>query len=216
MDFPREYRSFVAQVNRFRTLPGNRARTHERIEIKKRARGSQGLQAEEIIDDFSSVERASNGQRWRYFSDRVMGGVSTGRAAHDVIDGRPALHLSGEVSLENNGGFVQVALDLTPDGTTLDARRYSGIVISLRGDGGAYALNLRTSDLRYPWQSYRCAIQSTGVWQSFPCAFSDFEAHRTDRPLDRTRLRRVGLIAIGEARAVDVAIGDMRFYESTV
>ena len=170
------------------------------------------MQADEVIDDFSSAERASNGQRWRYFSDRVMGGVSTGSAAHAVIDGRAALHLTGQVSLENNGGFVQVALDLIPDSTTLDAHPYSGITITLRGDGGAYALNLRTSDLRYPWQSYRCPIQSTLGWQSFSCAFSDFEAHRTDRPLDTARLRRVGLIAIGEARAVDVALGDLRFY----
>ena len=165
-----------------------------------------------IIDDFRHPERARNGQRWRFFSDRVMGGVSTGTAEHTTIDGRSALRLSGDVSLENNGGFVQVALDLDEDGAAFDASAFSGIALTLRGDGARYALNLRTRGLRYPWQSYRYPIASTGAWQTLHCAFGAFEAHRTDRALDPSQLRRIGLIAIGEPGTVDVAMSDLRFY----
>ncbi len=170
------------------------------------------MTAPALIDDFSQADRASNGQRWRFFSDRVMGGVSTGNAVHTVVDSRPAVRLTGDVSLENNGGFVQVALDLTADGRAFDAGAFSGIAITLRGDGGTYALNLRTTDLHHPWQSYRYPLQSAAGWETHHCAFGAFTEHRTDSALNPAHLRRVGLIAIGEARPVDVAIADLRFY----
>ena len=62
-----------------------------------------------LIDDFSVPGRAPSGARWQYFSDRVMGGVSQGSAEIAEVGGRQALRLSGEVSLENNGGFIQAA-----------------------------------------------------------------------------------------------------------
>ena len=166
----------------------------------------------DLIDDFSNPEQASNGQRWRFFSDRVMGGVSLGDAAHGVIDGRPALRLAGEVSLENNGGFIQVALDLAADGRAVDASAFAGVELTLRGDGADYAVNLRTLELRYPWQSYRASIPSSASWETHRLPFKDFLPQRTDRPLNPARLRRIGLIAIGEARRVDVAIAELRFY----
>ena len=66
-----------------------------------------------VLDDRSSGDdRAQNGARWRLYTDGVMGGISQANIAFDVVDGRRCLRLSGDVSLENNGGFVQVALDL--------------------------------------------------------------------------------------------------------
>ncbi|MEL7046798.1 MAG: CIA30 family protein [Pseudomonadota bacterium] len=165
-----------------------------------------------LIDDFSDPTRARNGQSWRFFSDRVMGGVSLGTAEHETVDGRPALRLTGDVSLENNGGFIQVALDLTAEGRTLDASAFTGVELTLRGDGADYAVNLRTSDLRYPWQSYRAAVASAASWTTHRVPFAAFLAQRTDHPLNPARLRRIGLIAIGEARRVDVAITELRFF----
>lgn len=143
-----------------------------------------------------------------------MGGVSRGSAQYLRVDGRNALRLEGEVSLDNNGGFIQVALDLAEAGRDCDASMFEGVAITLRGDGDSYAVNLRTSDLRYPWQSYRCTLASSGIWQEFQLPFSEFLRNRTTVPLDTTRLRRIGLIAIGEAREVDVAVSRLSFYRS--
>jgi hypothetical protein len=166
-----------------------------------------------LIDDFSRAGIARNGQRWRFFSDRVMGGVSEGRAEYGLVNGRQALRLSGRVSLENNGGFIQCALDLAPEGRDFDAGAFTGIAVTLCGDGGVYAINLRSSDLRRPWQSYRAMLQSSAEWQTHHLPFGNFIAHRTEAPLDRSRLRRIGLIAIGEARQVDVAIAGLSFID---
>ncbi len=42
--------------------------------------------------------------------------------------------------------------------------------------------------------------------------FAGFTPHRTHLPLRPSRLRRIGLIAIGRALEVDVALIDLRFY----
>lgn len=166
-----------------------------------------------LIDDFHS-HSAENGNRWRYFSDRVMGGVSDGEARYESVQDRQALRLQGSVSLENNGGFIQVALDLGANGGSVDASGFTGIAISLCGDGQRYAVNLRSDDTRRPWQSYRCAVVTTSNWQTHYLPFSAFEAHRIDRPLNTRRLRRVGLIAIGAAGAADVAMASIGFYHA--
>jgi hypothetical protein len=177
-----------------------------------RRRRETAVTGKGLIDDFSNPVRASNGQSWRLVSDRVMGGLSSGRMEHVFHHGRPALRLTGDVSLANNGGFLQVNLDLAENGRAFDASAWDGIAITLRGDGGAYAVNLRSTDLDRPWQSYRAFLHSAQSWQCYRLPFESFRPHRTDIALDPRHLRRVGVIAIGEARHVDVALGDLRFF----
>ncbi|MFT7287599.1 MAG: hypothetical protein ACI87W_001713 [Halieaceae bacterium] len=165
-----------------------------------------------LLDDFSDPDRASIGSRWRFFSDRVMGGVSDGYAEHKLIEDRNALRLRGTVSLENNGGFIQASLDLSAQGGTLDASGYLGIALYLRGDGSDYGIHLRTTDIQRPWQSYRARIRSSANWIRYELPFRDFAPHRIDRSLDPRKLRRLGLIAIEKPGAVDVAISDLRLY----
>lgn len=174
-------------------------------------------QAEEtlLIDDFSDALHASSGGQWQYFSDGVMGGFSKGTAHHGLVDGRPALQLSGTVSLDNNGGFIQVALDLGISGQPLDAAGASGVAVCLCGDGGSYAVNLRTTDTQRPWQSYRSPIDSTRQWTTHYLPFAQFIPHRIDRPLDCGRLRRIGLIAIGNPGAARVAISRLALYRDS-
>ena len=44
---------------------------------------------------------------WEFVSDTVMGGVSEGSVAEEIVGGCDATVLRGTVSLENNGGFIQ-------------------------------------------------------------------------------------------------------------
>jgi hypothetical protein len=100
------------------------------------------------------------GSAWRLVTDEVMGGVSNGMMMRDTRAGRPAIRMRGEVSLENNGGFVQIVLDLSPDGGSVDASAWSGIVLDLFGDGEEYSVHLRTDALTRPWQSYRQSLRT--------------------------------------------------------
>ena len=165
-----------------------------------------------VIDDLSrAFPEAANGARWQVLSDQVMGGVSTGRLTRETVAGRRGNRLTGDVSLANNGGFLQMALDLAPDGQAVDASGFSAIEFEVRGNGEAYGLHLRTADITRPWQSYRQAFIATKDWKRIRLPFSTFEAHRIDAPLDVSRLRRVGLVAIGRAFAADLALAEIRF-----
>jgi hypothetical protein len=166
-----------------------------------------------IIDDFSQpAPRASNGSRWELVTDGVMGGRSTGTMSRETVDGRPAVRLRGAVSLENKGGFVQLALDLAPDGSSIDARDWRGIEIDVRGNGERYGLHLRTADIARPWQSYRQSFTAGTAWETVRLPFDGFAPHRIEAPLDVGRLRRIGLIAIGRVFDADLAIAGVRFY----
>ena len=61
-----------------------------------------------MIDDFQSTRN----ERWEFISDQVMGGVSTGKMLfkNQEVDGY--LHLTGNVSTKNQGGFIQARTSL--------------------------------------------------------------------------------------------------------
>ena len=107
-----------------------------------------------LIDDFTNEGLVSKlGTWWRGVSDQVMGGISEATVSHGVIGGRPCLRMTGDVRLENDGGFIQAALDLAPSGETIDASAFTGMRIVVRGNGEKYSIHLRTPDNFRPWQS---------------------------------------------------------------
>lgn len=162
-----------------------------------------------LITDDRSRDDLSHQYGWRVFTDTVMGGVSSATLMPTVVDGVCCVRLRGQVSLENNGGFVQASLDL---GGALDASDYRGIELKVCGNGEIYNLHLRTDDTRIVWQSYRASFQVETHWQTIRLAFNDFEPHRIDIPLDRSRFRRLGVVAIGRMMQVDICIAGIRFY----
>lgn len=165
------------------------------------------------IDDLARpFPETTIGTQWQLLSDAVMGGVSAGRMSRSLLDGRPANRMEGRVSLENNGGFLQMAVDLAPDGDTLDASGYAGIAIDVLGNNEEYGLHLRTSELSRPWQSYRSSFMAVPQWREIRCPFSGFVPHRTETPLNLRLLRRLGVVAIGRAFTADVAVGGVRLY----
>jgi hypothetical protein len=170
------------------------------------------LFASGIIDDLScEPPMAAIGSNWQVVTDQVMGGVSEATMVRDVIAGRAAILMRGAVSLQNKGGFVQIALDLSPDGRVVDASAWSGIELDVFGHGEAYGVHLRTDALAKPWQSYRQIFTAHAEWRTVQLPFDHFVPHRTDILLDSHRLRRIGVVAIGRAFSADLAIGGLRF-----
>lgn len=150
---------------------------------------------------------------WEYVADGVMGGVSSGRATKAEVKGREAMRLQGQVSLDNNGGFVQMAFDLEPDGGAFDASEWSGIWLEVSGNGEEYDLRLRTDELSRPWQSFRADFVAPEEWTEIRMPFTDFEPHRTDTALNTERLRRIGVLAIGREFEADVAVAAVGLYK---
>ncbi len=166
-----------------------------------------------LIDDMQHPDHVSRlGTRWESVTDRVMGGLSDAALARETYQGRSCLHLRGDVRLDNNGGFVQMALDLAPLGGELDASSWTGVELVVQGNGERYGVHLRTGDLTRPWQSYRAGLVAGPAWQNVRLPFVDFVTHRTEAPLALQRLRRLGLVAIGKAFEADLRLACLSFY----
>jgi hypothetical protein len=165
-----------------------------------------------LIDDFARDDGVSRlGTRWRVVTDQVMGGVSGASMALQVVDGRRALCLSGDVSLANNGGFVQMNLDLASSGV-MDASAFDGVRLVVRGNSEIYNLHLKTAATTMPWQSYRAEFAAGPRWRELRLPFADFVPHRLVPALDVSRLRRLGIVAIGRAMRADVCVAEVGLY----
>ena len=169
------------------------------------------------IDNRSTVDTsASSGNIWRLVTDDVMGGVSNGTLTLDsqtdpAGQQHACLHMQGDVRLDNNGGFVQIALNL-PDEVIRQAPAYRGISFDVLGNGEDYNLHLRTDGLWFPWQSYRATFNATADWQTVQIPFSEFKAYKTFSKLDTSELSRIGFVAIGREFTADLCITNIGLY----
>jgi hypothetical protein len=154
----------------------------------------------------SDLHRSEAPAQWRGFSDRVMGGVSQEIVTVETIDGQRCIRLRGDVRLENNGGFVQIALPCEQHGTPFDAGAFAGVSLRVWGNGETYRLHLRTADCRRPQQYYWAAFVAQPTWQTIDVPFSTFEPKDLAAPLNPRALTRLGVVAYGRRFAADVAV----------
>jgi hypothetical protein len=89
---------------------------------------------------------------------------------------------------------------------------WQGIVLDIHGNDQAYDVRLRTTDLTRPWQSFRTQISAAPRWQTLHLPFADFAPHRTQANFEPSRLRRIGILAIGRVFDADVAVAQVGFY----
>ena len=169
-----------------------------------------------IIDDRSSGTLNSNlGTKWRLVTDNVMGGLSSGKLTLDNIKDKNCLRMQGDVTTENNGGFVQIALPLLDeksDDTPFDASAYTGIEIEVSGNNENYNIHFRTDNLWFPWQSYRFSFKATPDWQKYRIPFSKLEPYKTYNNFSQDEIIRIGLVAIGREFQANLCVASIKFY----
>jgi hypothetical protein len=167
-----------------------------------------------LIDDFSLDDGLSTwGTRWRMFTDRVMGGVSRGEHAFETINGRRCVHLQGDISLKNNGGFIQVALPLRKKKKrTFNASAYKGVRLWVMGNGETYHVHIRNSKTWLPWQYYGAPFTANGEWHMVEIPFSEFKPSRLKKKFNPRRLKRIAVVAIKKEFHADIAVARIEFY----
>ena len=104
---------------------------------------------------------AADATLWRPVDDVVMGGVS--RSAFGIAEPGIA-RFSGNVSLENFGGFASVR---TPP-RDWDTASATAFVLRVRGDGKQYKFTLRTGDGRQTPIASTSAGASSATSRSVP------------------------------------------------
>lgn len=111
-------------------------------------------------------------QSWQPEDDVVMGGVSGSAMTYmdaDVgADENGAARFSGNVSLENGGGFAQILYSKT----SFDLTGFQGIELRVKGDNKPYELRFETDAERV---SYAQSFFAADAWQEVRLAFADFQ-----------------------------------------
>ncbi|MCB6179301.1 CIA30 family protein [Rhodobacter sp. Har01] len=159
-----------------------------------------------MIEDFTMQPET----RWRFFTDQVMGGVSTGQVAFLQEGGTRFARMTGQVSTANRGGFIQMRLDLPappPEGTT-------GLRLVVRGNGQRYFAHLRTAGTLLPWQYYQAGFEVTEAWTEVRLPFEAFAASGAMlRSVPRaSRLTSVAVVAYGRDHDARIDVREVGFY----
>ena len=165
-----------------------------------------------LIDDFSLNNGISAiGTQWRQYTDQVMGGESTASYSFEVIDGKQCIHLQGNVSLENRGGFVQVALPLRQKGRPFDASQFSGVRLWVKGNGENYYVHLRSSKTWLPWQFYEAPFFADNQWQKVEIPFEKFTPQSLKSALNPKKLKRLAVVGAKKVFKADIAVSRIEF-----
>lgn len=158
------------------------------------------------IEDFTMQPQA----RWRFFTDGVMGGVSSGQVVFMQNGDRPYARMIGRVSTANRGGFIQMRLDLPsppPKGST-------GVRLVVRGNDQRYFVHLRTTGTILPWQYYQAGFLVTRGWTEVRLPLDAFLA---SGPLLRTEIQphsltSVAVVAYGRDHEAEIDVREVGFY----
>ena len=159
-----------------------------------------------IIEDFTMQPQT----RWRFFTDQVMGGVSTGGIAFAQEDGASFARMTGRVSTANRGGFIQMRLDLEappPAGTT-------GVRLIVRGNAQRYFVHLRTRGTLLAWQYYQAGFDVTESWREIRLPLDAFDASGALlRGVPRAdSLTSVAVVAYGRDHDAQIDVREVGFY----
>lgn len=150
-----------------------------------------GIEGDDPVSLFDfDLDRADD---WLVINDGVMGGVSSSRF---VSSESGFATFTGELSLENNGGFASVRAPVSPG--ALEGRK--ALILRVRGDGRTYQVRLRT-DRRFDGISYMARFETAkDEWREVTLPLDRFQPTFRGRrpagapPLAPEAVQQIGLL----------------------
>ena len=166
---------------------------------------SLGMGENKLIDDFSNESQ----NRWQFFTDQVMGGISEGNASLVSDTSGQYVRLEGSVSTANNGGFIQIRTDIN-EGTN----EAKGIIIKAKGNGEDYYIHLRTRGTVLPWQYYQISFPTSKNWSEIKLPFANFERSSSwiSKKITGDKIRTLGIVAYGKNHNAKLDVAYLSFY----
>ena len=165
-----------------------------------------GSNGENILKD-----NFTNKNEWTYIADNVMGGVSEGRVKFNSFESDVYVLLSGNVSTENNGGFIQIRRELK----NIDLSKAKSIRLYARGNNEKYFIFLRTTGTILPWQYYSHEFTVNEEYNEFIMPIKDFKKSGTllAKQINPKKITSVAIVAYGIDHVAEIYVKELEFIE---
>jgi hypothetical protein len=173
-----------------------------------------------VENNLKLIFNEDSAKYWQYISDRTMGGVSDGQAFLDQDEGIIFARLTGNVSTDNNGGFIQLRTTLSLNNlSTLyfnnlykEQEKLKGVRLNVRGNGETYHIFIRTSMDRSYRDYYSATFIAGDKWQIIDLPFVQFKHRYSNQILDGNNLRTFAIVAYGREFVSDISVSEIIFY----
>ena len=158
-----------------------------------------------LKDDFT------NENEWTYIADNVMGGISDGGVEFNLVDSNVYALLSGNVSTENNGGFIQIRRELK----NIDLSKAKSIRVYARGNNEKHYIFLRTTGTILPWQYYSHEFTVNEEYNEFIMPIKDFKKCGTllAKQVNPKKITSVAIVAYGRDHVAEIYVKELEFIE---
>ena len=164
-----------------------------------------------VLDKLDTPGKTTQGQVWSFFTDAVMGGISEGKVKVDQINNIPCYRMIGNVTTENNGGFIQIRSLIYP---IISVSDYQGIYLRVYGNNKRYFLHIRTAFTIAPWQYYSYGFNAQSNWIEIKAPFSNFKKSNFYQPrkLVNQKIKSIGLVAGFDDYQADICLTEIGLY----
>ncbi len=134
--------------------------------------------------------------QWRIVNDGVMGGLSSSKA---IVNNDSKIVFSGNVSLENNGGFASLRSPVKD----YNFEKFSGIEIKIKGDGKRYSVSMKETTY-FEGYFYTSSFESKkDEWIIIQIPFDQFKLYYFGKETDSNKKIRLNNI-----KEISLLIGD--------
>ena len=164
-----------------------------------------------LYSDNNLRDNFDNPSSWRYIADDVMGGISSGKVEFINIDGKSNVLLTGNVSTENNGGFIQIRKELKG----INLSKADSIRIVARGNNEKYYIFLRTTGTILPWQYYSYEFDVRNEYNEFIMPIRDFKKSGMllANQINPKKITSIGIVAYGRDHYAELYVKELEFLE---
>ncbi|WP_084443060.1 CIA30 family protein [Tenacibaculum soleae] len=124
-------------------------------------------------DEIIIFDKNSSNQNWYITNDDVMGGVSNSSMK---LDEEKKMIFSGNVSLDNNGGFAMTRLPVNINFNTKKTK----VVLKLKGDGKKYQFRIKAKNNQRFWyiQSFQTSKSTEEIELPLNKFYASFRGYK--------------------------------------
>ena len=141
----------------------------------------------------SSIMKTEN--QWRIVNDGVMGGLSSSKAI--VQDDK--IIFSGNVSLENNGGFASLRSPVKD----YKFEKFSGLEVKIKGDGKRYSISMKETSYFTGYFYTKSFETKRDEWIVIQIPFNQFKLYYFGKEVNSG-----GKIPLNNIKEISLLIGD--------